>query len=549
MLIKDFQSYDKRWKHMQIPDIRKPFVRIEVPSSTENLNERLMIHLPGDPFLAENVSNNPSRFYTTGDVLLEDPPNSGQYLVLGRQDDILVHVNGEKTSPLSMEEAIRSSALIEQVAIVGHNKLCPAALIQLNHDEASKYSSNEIEEKIWQAVVEANKQAPSHSHIVQSLVKILPAHEIFPITHEGNLMRRKVSEQYSALIESMYDRFLNEKQQKPTVISQSKQWTKESIKEYMATQIRSLIGTNKEMSNSQSIFEFGVDSLRVIELRNLICQEVCDISKQFLYEYSSIDQMAEALIYHLHSNGAQQQTDDPQHYKLTEDILQKYIEIIRKESNETNFLSSSSERVFIVTGANSSLGNFVIRDLLRQSPKVVKRVYCLLRGSNTEQRLFQSFNQRQLHMSMFQEALGKRLIILPHSMNLAEEHLGQTKEIYDQLQSEGTDLIHSAWKMNFNQTIKDFEHDCVRGVYYLLKLARPNCMQFHFVSSIASVGSGVLSNIKEEPLPRDPRVALPQGYGQSKYIGEHLCLAAMDIYRNAFLRFDKKIINLFSSFV
>jgi thioester reductase-like protein len=115
-------------------------------------------------------------------------------------------------------------------------------------------------------------------------------------------------------------------------------------------------------------------------------------------------------------------------------------------------------------------------------------------------------------------------------MNLTDQHLGQTDEVYKELQNEITDIIHSAWKMNFNQTIKDFEYDSIFGCFNLLKLASLNNIIFHFISSISSAGSGLLTNVKEEPLPRNSQVALPQGYGQSKYATEHICWAAMDLW-------------------
>ncbi|CAF1065270.1 unnamed protein product, partial [Didymodactylos carnosus] len=43
-------------------------------------------------------------------------------------------------------------------------------------------------------------------------------------------------------------------------------------------------------------------------------------------------------------------------------------------------------------------------------------------------------------------------------------------------------------------------------------------------------GSGLIQEIKEEPLPRRTEISLAQGYGQSKYAGEHMCWAAMDLW-------------------
>ncbi len=534
----NFNPYDKRWKFMQISDIRKRLVRIESPPNAQSPNERIIIHLKTDPFLAENISNSPDGCYTAGDIFLEDPPNSGYYRILGRQDDTLVHITGEKTNPVPMENTIQRSPLVKKVAVIGHNQFCTAALIQLNVEEASNYDFNEIEENIWTFVSEANKEAPSHSRIVRQLVKILPMSKSLPVTHKGNLMRQKVNQEYATLINTIYDKFLNQQYQQQqqqnneTIHQKDKsKWTNETLKNYLQEKFKSF-GTNLNDS-SRSIFDFGVNSLQIVELRNFICQDICEIPKNFLYEYSSIDEMTNKLIEYLQSGNIQDKQNDPNHYQLTEQIIDKYIHLIQTNqiSTKTKRQNQTSQRVFLLTGANGSLGSFILRDLLNQPESIVKCVYCLLRGSNPKERLFQSFHERQLDISLLTKSLEEqRLIILSESMNLSEEHLGQTDEIYQELQNQLTDIIHSAWKMNFNQTIKDFEYDSILGVYHLLKLAASNQMQFHFISSISSAGSGLIDIVKEEPLPRQTEIALPQGYGQSKYASEHLCWAAMNLW-------------------
>ncbi len=79
-------------------------------------------------------------------------------------------------------------------------------------------------------------------------------------------------------------------------------------------------------------------------------------------------------------------------------------------------------------------------------------------------------------------------------------------------------------------TVRDFEKDGILGTYYLLKLTRKANGRFHFISSIAASGSGVVSIVKEEPLVRRPELPTAQGYGQSKYVCEHLGGAAKSLW-------------------
>jgi thioester reductase-like protein len=82
----------------------------------------------------------------------------------------------------------------------------------------------------------------------------------------------------------------------------------------------------------------------------------------------------------------------------------------------------------------------------------------------------------------------------------------------------------------FNLTVRDFENDGILGTYHLMKLARQSEARFHFISSVASSGSGFVSCVREERLLRQPQLPVAQGYGQSKYVCEHLCAAADDTW-------------------
>ncbi len=145
------------------------------------------MHLPNDPFNQSGIANQPDGSYVTNDIFIEDPPGSGEYRMEGRQDDTLVHINGEKTNPLPMESTINHSAIVQRALVFGHQRLCTGVLIQLNREEADNYSTDEIFEKVWKAVETANESAPSHSRILRQMVKCLPMNKILPITDKGNV--------------------------------------------------------------------------------------------------------------------------------------------------------------------------------------------------------------------------------------------------------------------------------------------------------------------------------------------------------------------------
>ncbi len=156
-----------------------------------------MVILPNDPFLQPGVGNQPDGSYVTYDIIIEDPPGSGEYRIDGRQDDTLVHINGEKTNPLPMESTICQFSIVQRAMVFGHERICTGVLIQLNKEEADNYSIDEILEKVWKAIEAANESAPSHSRILRQMMKCLPMNKTLPTTDKGNVSFFNINRKHS----------------------------------------------------------------------------------------------------------------------------------------------------------------------------------------------------------------------------------------------------------------------------------------------------------------------------------------------------------------
>jgi hypothetical protein len=526
-----------RWQWVRPMRVRQLSVRFLPVEPNSNINE--LVFLPDDPFLAPDLATN--GLYSPGDLFIEEPLGSGYYIIQGRKDDVLVHTTGEKTNPLPMELVMRQHAIVEHAVVLGHQRFCCSVLIQLNIDEAFQHELRAIEEQVLTAVKNANKDAPTHSHIVPALIKILPMNKRLPITGKGNIIRKSVELEYNTMIEQMYEQFLNGPNTDSNVqrYPQERAWTRTEICNYVQKVVAQILNKPIETFADHSIplISLSLDSLIAVELRNILCLEFGQLDQNIIFEFSSINALSDELLRITNKEQARI-SDDSEHYKETEEIIDKYIDLMRTHqdripmnkanlSNEEN-IDSQGKRIFLITGANGSLGTQVLLHLLRK-PQVSK-IYCLLRGNDPADRLRRAMQARKQDSTVLLDE--NRISILP--MDLRDENLGQTAVIYDQLQSEVTDIIHSAWKMDFNMTIRDFDRECLRGLYYLLKFACTSPaklpMRFHFISSIGSAGSGLIDEVKEEPLPRRAEIAVAQGYGQAKYAGEHMCWAAMNLW-------------------
>jgi carbohydrate kinase (thermoresistant glucokinase family) len=125
----------------------------------------------------------------------------------------------------------------------------------------------------------------------------------------------------------------------------------------------------------------------------------------------------------------------------------------------------------------------------------------------------------------------KKLIAIP--ADFSKESLGLDLEVYHQIASEITGLIHCAWSVNFNLGLGSFEADCIAGARNLIALCvkaqRPEPATFNFCSSVSAVAA-TKGGFVSEALPRSLECAQNIGYAQSKLVTEHICVKAAKSY-------------------
>ena len=63
-----------------------------------------------DGWAGKVKNNNPDNSYSTSDLFIPHPTREGAYKFVGRLDDTLVQVNGEKTQPLSIELTLKGES-------------------------------------------------------------------------------------------------------------------------------------------------------------------------------------------------------------------------------------------------------------------------------------------------------------------------------------------------------------------------------------------------------------------------------------------------------
>lgn len=476
----------------------------------------------GSPNLANNVGNRPDGGFDTNDLFKENPEAPGYYHYIGRRDDLLIMENGEKTNPLPMEAVLRQSPLIKQAAVLGHGRQCTAALIELDTQVAFDYSPDEIIDRVQLAVKEANTQCSNYSVLLKQMVKILPFSKSLPSTDKCTVKRKMVEKMYSKEVEALYQNFLTGLSSKNNTnrLHNGASWTPRKTQRFLSECIAETldISIDKLKDYNQSVFDFGLNSLMSIQLRNRILEYFDQVPQNFVYQYPTINAMCDFLLKASFNDPAQLTEDQ---YKKTQELTELYIKRASVDFpvNRSHH-QQSKDQVILLTGATGSLGSFVLFNLLKNTS--VKKVYCCIRGEKDKlrQRLVESFKARCLDTSILNT---DRLIALP--MKFEEPYLGFGSKLYDELRREVTTIQHIAWKLDFNLPVDYFDSECIAPFYQLLKFAcrETNPIRVYFVSSVsASAITNQEKFVAEEPLPIDSHVSMPLGYAQSKFIVEKL---------------------------
>ncbi|KAJ8516174.1 hypothetical protein ONZ45_g6511 [Pleurotus djamor] len=560
-------SHDRGTAREDSWDLLRPFPNTAIifkPLDSDDFGRDnvYQVHMaPDDVRLAPNTIRDGASTWNTGDVVEESPAGSGWYRLLYRDDDILVHVSGEKTNPVPMEIACRDHKLIDSVAVIGHQRRVTAAIVQLDEAYAQRFSEDDRLSMVYDAIDSANREAPSHSRILHEMVFVIPFgySKKLPKTPKGNCIRPKVLQQFSEEIDSLYRNFEDDgESQGGSSVSSASSATVVDVHNQVLSLFEDIVGHHLKSSDyERSLFDMGLDSVKAMQLRTRLAKFFeTKLPQKFIYQNFTLSLLSAAIWERVSSRTnsplapatPQTQTTSISKGEILQTLINGQIDILQ---NSANLLKSSrlpgasdvpTEQVVAIVGAAGSLGVWQVKALLDQPD--VKQVVCLVRGKDAAavyDKMSQGFQNAKLvdlvdlcqtckdkqlsQPNVPATNLDQRLAVVP--FDLADAQFDQTE--YYALASSLTTIIHTGWKMDFNQVVQGFE-DCINGTTRLLILAaflRPK--HFYFISSIGTVLESLETPVPET-LPRwtkdDYVRASPHGYSESKFVCEYLIEAA-----------------------
>ena len=150
--------------------------------------------------------------------------NDGKLRLLDRARDFIVTAGGKTLSPSYIENILRASPYVAEVAVFGHARKYLSALIEIDFDTVSDWARAQniaysgftslarhprVEQLLTQELERANAQLARVEQIkaFRILPKALdPQEEGEPITPTRKVKRQQMYERYRELVDSMYDR-------------------------------------------------------------------------------------------------------------------------------------------------------------------------------------------------------------------------------------------------------------------------------------------------------------------------------------------------------
>ncbi|KAH7305946.1 hypothetical protein B0I35DRAFT_399895 [Stachybotrys elegans] len=516
LMISKRERNDPTWNYLRpLPKV-KPYLFFAPLGD----NQYECVVLDGLPTKVMSNSDDPPNSYYTRDCFSPHPTIPDAWKFVGRLDDRITLVNGEKVLPVPIENRIRQDEIVHECLVFGVGRAFPGLLVVAS-ESTSSIEREKYLDFLAPSLEAANKSAEKFSQIPREMVEVLPYGTQYPRTDKGTMIRAATYKQFATLIDAVYTRF-----ETPDTDSGGDtrvRLDQEGLIDYLSTLFKEKIKIHC-LEPDTDFFSAGMDSLQAIMTRGYLMRQL-DLGGQALgnniaFEYPSIRKLA-IFLHSLASGTSFEQGDD---ISVMRQLVQKY-------GNFEPFVggpATPSSDVVLLTGATGSLGAHILSQLIELSH--VKHVYCLVRAADSADamsRVCSSLSSRGLdHIAPPNHAFSK-IIALPS--DLGQQDLGLSSYILAQLRASVTSVIHCAWPVNFNLSVTSMEPH-IRGTRNLIDLCLSvpfyQPARFAFVSSVSAAAAIPVPATVPETYIDDPSHAQPIGYARSKWVAEHICRLA-----------------------
>lgn len=263
--------------------------------------------------------------------------------------------------------------------------------------------------------------------------------------------------------------------------------------------------SSSKITADTDIFDIGIDSLNSIELANNLMKSFGKrIDSQDLYRLLTIRSICD----YINGRGTGLQLSSELSQSDLNDLIVSYSsQAVSNRPIKASVQTLAFPHTILLTGANGMLGSHVLYRLLKQ---LSIRVCCLVRGDPWS-RILSSFNTWGLDTEMLHDARLTNRVVMLSTTSLSDTHLGCDKDDYNMLLDSVNEILHLAWKMDFNLPVTGFTSS-MEGTKGLAEFSIQcrKLVRFHFVSSFSTSFGYEGDLVPERPLPAKSIYCLKQ---------------------------------------
>jgi thioester reductase-like protein len=491
------EAGDKEWNWLRPPAALLPYLQWRPRGDA-------LEAVIADGWKSKVTSNQPDGSYATRDLFVRHPTKNDRFKYVGRLDDWLVLVNGEKLNPVQFEQTVQSDPRVAEAVVFGAGQPAAGLMIVPTRDHEA-LSEDEFLELVRPTIDAANAQAEAHAQIAPEHIRVLAPDAIVdcPKTDKGTVIRAAFYKKFEPLIHAVYeDAQATSGGSHELAEGEMRPWLRNLLLEVTkATPVDAV-----RFTDDTDFFTLGLDSLGAYRVFSRIVKALdlggraAEVPGNVCFEYPNL----RALGSYLSALGRGETYRKGSELEEMQALIDAYGTFAARPVE-----SAGAPRVVLLTGATGSLGAHLLHQLL-QVPGVEK-VYCLNRGSNPQARTRESLELRGLDATLER--------VESFSADLTRPDFGVDPELL-----RGVNLvIHNAWSVNFNLGVASFDGQ-VQGLRHLLDFGFEVGARCFFVSSVSAAARSA-PVVPEQHLNRLTD-AQEMGYARSKLVGERLCQRA-----------------------
>ncbi|KAI0971263.1 putative NRPS-like enzyme [Xylaria arbuscula] len=511
---------DKAWNYLRPPPHAAPYVTFKPIGTANGKQQYECVVLDGHRTKTISNSSDPPNSWHTSDLFEPHPDIPNAWKFIGRADDRVTLITGEKVLPLPIEGRIAAHPYVRQAVVFGIDREVPGLLLFRAPGPATGLTDTAFLEEVWPSIELANAHAEAFSQITKEMVAAIAEDVECPLTDKSSIKRGFVYREFADVIDAMYEaaRMADEKTSSLVLsVPELEDWILRVVGETL----------DRAINVKTDFFSVGMDSLKAIQLRGLILRNIdlggreSECGSMIAYDCGNVERLARKLW--AIRTGRDFEDDKHGHSSITNRIntyVEKYSTLLSGEIQSRPTGPSSKNASILLTGATGFLGAHLLAAL--EASANVSTIYALIRRPDSggapvtaKERLQDSLRNKGFDSSL------RKIVPLYHDLADASFALEQADQ-YAELSTKVTHVIHCAWPVNFAIPLQAFESQ-FEGLKNLLTFCAvsPRRPSLLFCSSISVATAADTEIIPSAPILTSKWCA-PHGYAQSKLVGERI---------------------------